>query len=173
MGSFILFLAALLLPFFSFAYFQGNIYFDVKSGKVGLVIKLYGIITILGGYLSPCPGGVAWHISTKKAIILSYRQLDDGRRRASKRNDIKFRSLSVVLELGPEYLLPTSMIMNIIQFWALASGNKNAFTYRMIPRSGDSFRLFGRFWLRFRICQYLLNVIKKLLFRRGTESVER
>lgn len=173
MGSFILYLTAFLIAFSLFAYFQGNVYFDVKSGKVGLVVKLYGMITILGGYLSPCPGGVAWHISKKKAILLSYRQIDDGRRRASKGNDVKFHSLSVVLELGPEYLLPTSLIMNIIQFWAFASENRNAFTYRIIPKSGDTFRFFGRFWLRFRIWQYLLNAIKKLLIRRGTESVER
>ncbi len=63
--------AVMLFPIFVSAYLYG----DKDSGKVGFALYLFGAVRLLSGYAAPCKGGIAFHLTEKKAVIMPYSEL--------------------------------------------------------------------------------------------------
>ena len=170
MGSFLLFLIPLfiIIPLVLPIIFHLNLYLDAKSGKIGCNIKLLGIITILGGYLLPCPGGFAWHISEKKAILFSYQAMNDGRRKLSTDKVIHVRSIQLILEISPQYLIPISIADGIFKIITPLVYRNTYLNSEIFLQHEDVFRAFGK--IRFQM--YPGRILMKYLFKRGTPNVK-
>ena len=68
---------ALLFPVFVNIYLYG----DKADGKLGFAFYLFGTFRILSGYAALYTGGIALHLTDKKAILLSYKEILSARKK--------------------------------------------------------------------------------------------
>ena len=95
----------LLLILFLPIYLQLNAHFDLNRKRLIFSLLVYKKIKILGGYAKAYDGGVAFHVSDKKAIVLDYSEMDGERKKFSFTKTFKLRKLQLTTETGAEYLL--------------------------------------------------------------------
>lgn len=171
MGSFIL-LGSILIFVLIFRFLpiiiQVDGYFDVNSGKIGCLVRLYGKIKLVGGYLAPCPSGFAFHISEKKAILFSYKQIDNERKNISAKSGSEIKSLAIVAEIGPEYLLPIYFLENFFKTKLLLTGEEKLLQSKIILTGNDVFRVFVKARIKINLFNKLLQ-LSKYLFGRITK----
>jgi hypothetical protein len=72
----------LVLLFFPIV-FHSSAHFDVNRKKFAFSVRLYGNIKLIGGYITTYKGGVALHISQKKAILIPYKEMNNERKKFS------------------------------------------------------------------------------------------
>ena len=86
-------------------YLQLNAHFDLNRKRLIFSLLAYKKIKLLGGYAKTYKGGVAFHISDKKAIVLDYSEMDGERKKFSFMKTFKLQNLQLTTETGAEYLL--------------------------------------------------------------------
>ena len=103
MGSvfFLLIFFLLFLPI----YIEVNLHFDMNRRKLSFGIYGYKFIKLLGGYIATYSGGLALHVSDKKAIIVPYIELNNERKRFSFFKFFRLKKVNLSIETGAEYLL--------------------------------------------------------------------
>ncbi len=113
MGRFFLFAALSLLLLVVLLFFpiflELDVHYDMNRKKFGFVLYAYKILKLIGGYVTTYPGGIALHVSPKKAIVKPYSGLDSERKRFSFTKAFRIVSFSLTTETGAEYLLPVSL----------------------------------------------------------------
>ena len=72
-------LAVLFFPI----YFEADAHYDLNRKKLGFATYFYKKIPLVGGYVSTYKGGVAFHISDKKAILVPYKKMESERKKFS------------------------------------------------------------------------------------------
>ena len=88
--------AVLLFPIF----IQSYVFWDSETKKAGFAVYFAGIVRILSGYAQLYTGGIVFHLSEKKAVILLSGGLDSATiaiRRRSRLSSVllaSFRSIS-------------------------------------------------------------------------------
>ena len=140
-----------------------DIYFDVSSGKVGAILRLFSKIKLLGGYITPCAGGCAWHISEKRAILFTYRQMQEGRRQFLEKSSVQLTKVQTLFEIGAEYLFFVKIVENLIKYLHFFSRPLQAYESKIVLKSGDCFRLFLRLEFRWMLLQQIFFMIKNLI----------
>lgn len=171
MGSFlisfmlILFLCIFFLPIL----FCINLYFDTKSEKIGCNIMLYGVIKIVGGYLFPCAGGFAWHVSKRKAVIFSYRNINDERQKLSTNKAFHLCDIQMITEISPQYLISVSMLDGVIKILVPALYRNTRLENTILLREEDGLRVFAKIQFTVQVWRLAL----KYLLERGKKNVER
>ena len=171
MGSFLIYstLAFILLVFLLPVPFYINLYFDTKSGKIGCNIMLLGIIKIVGGYLFPCSGGFAWHISQRKAVIFSYKAIHDEPQKLSTNKAFRLHNIRLITELSPQYLISVAMIDGILKI-VLPFLHRNArLENTILLQEEDGIRVFAQIQFTVQIVQWAI----KYLFEGRKKHVER
>ena len=170
MGSFLLAILILLLAILLLLPVTVTIetYFDSSCNKLGCIIYLYGFMKLLGGYLAPCPKGVAFHVSDKKALIFSYKQMQEGRKRFSPKSGIKLNNVSIYVQTGAEYLLQAIYAEQIIKWIVLFAKQRNIISRITLHRS-DSLHIYAKFSVQTRATRQIIELIK-YLFRRIREK---
>ena len=163
MGGFLIFLSIVLLLIMPI-YISIDLYFDVVSGKIGCQISLYEKIKVLGGYFTPCAGGFALHISDKKAKLLTYEQIEAGRRQLSFESGIRLISIRCIAEVAPEYLFGVWTIDNLLKTIFIFRTEKPILE-SAIYLNESGFRVFTRVCLRFNLFRILLGLVE-YLYRR-------
>ncbi len=87
MGRFFLFSAVGLLVLAALLFFpiflEADIHYDMNRKKFGFALYAYKVLKLIGGYVTTYPGGIALHISPKKAILKPYSGMDSDRKRFS------------------------------------------------------------------------------------------
>ncbi len=166
MGSFLLAILILFLAILSFLPVTVTVktYFDSSCNKLGCVIFLYGFIKLLGGYFAPCPKGVAFHVSDKKALIFSYKQMEEGRKRFSPKSGIKLNNACIYVQTGVEYLLQALYAEQVIKWISLFGKQRNAIS-RVTLHHNDSFHIYGKFSVQTRATRQIIELIKYLFGR--------
>ncbi len=164
MGGFLFVLGGILAGvFFAPLPFHVNVYFDVFSGKIGCNLRLFRFIKLLGGYLMPCAGGFAWHISNKKALLFTYLQMDEGRRSINEKDGFRIVKAQTVFEIGAEYILFTVAVQNALKGVALFSKSLQGFESKILLKNSDNFRAFIRITLHVRLWKQFLKLIKNAM----------
>lgn len=152
---------AVLLVLFFPIFLNTDLYYQIRSNKLGFCISLYGKIKLSGGYISTYYGGLAIHLSEKKALLTGYKEMEEQRKKFSFRDFFTLKNISVHIRTGAEYFLALYALH-------MASGLFTFFSpaYRKIVHSnfclenGDELRLSARIIVKSTLFQQLMGFIK-------------
>lgn len=103
---------------------ENSLHVDINQKKVGVSIRLYGLVELLGGYVAAYPGGVAIHRKENKATIIPYAQMEKERKRFSFTRLFRVISGSLTTETGAEYLLPIEIVQAVFRMISLWLGGE-------------------------------------------------
>ncbi len=93
--------------------------FNIKQKKIGFSVRLYGVVKLIGGYISTYTHGLAVHVSKNKAILIPFKDLDNERKRFSFMRTFKMVSFYLNIETGVEYCIfftPLHYIANLLLY---------------------------------------------------------
>jgi len=169
-------LGVIILLFFPI-YLQTDGHYDMNRRKFAFGIYLYKRLRLLGGYVGVYPGGIALHVSAKKAFLVPYTKMNSERKRFSFMRTFRLISCIFTTETGAEYLLPLSYAHVILRTYFFAIGReKEDIENNVWLTDGDVLRISASVTLRFNLFLILKNVIKflkekiKALWRKKREK---
>ena len=130
MGRLILYsvLAVMIVAFLLFVpiVLEADAHYDMNRRKFGFAVFLYKIFKLFGGYAATYQGGLALHVSPKKAILIPYSEIDSERKRFSFVRSFRFIAFTLTTETGAEYLLPVSLAHTALRtLFFLLGGSKD------------------------------------------------
>lgn len=166
MGRFLLILlviALAVLLLFLPIYIESDVHYDMNRKKFAFVVSLYGVIKLIGGYVTTYKGGLAIHRSKTKAKLLPYTQLDSERKRFSFIRTFRLRAFTLTTETGVEYLFPISFIHAVLRtYFFIIGGKKENIENNLWLTDGDVLRISLNSVLFFNIFILLCNLFKFL-----------
>lgn len=134
-------LSVLALLFFPI-YLQTNAHYDMNRRKFCFSVNAYKKIKLIGGYATTYPGGVALHVSKKKAFILPYAQMNDKRKRFSFTKAFRLKSFVLTTESGAEYLFLTAITQAVLRVvFFIKGGKKEGVENNLWLTDGDVLRV--------------------------------
>ena len=181
MGRFF-FLSALTLCILAFLLFfpvviQTDFHYDINGKKAGFAVYIYKIFKIIGGYVQTYQGGLALHVSKKKAFLIPYSQMDSERKKFSFVRSFRLIAFTLTTETGAEYLIPVSVAHTALRTYFLATGGeKDNVENNLWLTDGDVLRLSLHSAVYFTLFMLLCNFIKflkekiKILCRKKTKK---
>lgn len=155
-------LGVLLLLFFPI-YLEMDALYDMNGRKLAFAVKVYKFLRIVGGYMATYRGGLAIHVSPRKAILLPYSDMENERKRISIMRTFRLKSLDITAETGAEYLLYVSLAQAIFRIYFLSKGGKKEkLSNNLWLREGDVLRISLNFVIRFNLFILLRNLFKSV-----------
>ena len=131
----------LVLLFFPIV-FHSSAHFDVNRKKFAFSVRLYGNIKLIGGYITTYKGGVALHISPKKAILIPYKEMENERKKFSFFKTLRLIAFTLTTETGAEYLFPVALAHIILRVYFFSvGGNKEKIENNLWLTDGDVLRV--------------------------------
>jgi len=130
--------------FFLPIFIRAEFYFDLQSNKIGCRISLYGIAKVLGGYISPCAGGFAFHVSNKKAIFVPFQEWAKGQKSFAEKHGIRLRTVKAVVDADVDMLFPIFTIQELTKGVLLFFKNTPTLKTDVRFTNSENFRLFLR-----------------------------
>ena len=106
-------LIVLALLFFPI-YLETDAHYDLNRKKLGFCVYAYKKIPVFGGYVSTYQGGVAFHLSQKRAILLPYNQMESERKKFSLLKTFRLKNFNLTTETGAEYLFITATLYVLV-----------------------------------------------------------
>ena len=100
------------------------VHYDMNRRKFCFALYLFGFLRIFGGYIATYKGGLAMHVSEKKAFLLPYSQMESERKKYSFVKTFHLSSFTLTTETGAEYLLPVSLAHIVLRIYFFAQGGK-------------------------------------------------
>lgn len=150
-------------------YIETNAHYDMNRRKFTLGIYLYKILRIFGGYLATYNGGLAFHVSEKKAIIIPYTQVNKERKRFSIFRAFRLKSLYLTVETGAEYLVTMATTQKILEtYFTLKTGRPCLYRGVLWLNNGDLLRIslqFTAYFNLFIILRFAYKVLKEKIKR--------
>ncbi len=144
-------------------YAETNAHYDMNRRKLALGIYLYKFLRIFGGYLATYSGGMAFHVSKKKAIIIPYSQVNKERKRFSVFRTFHLKSVYLTIETGAEYLLAMATIQKVLETYFTIKNTRAGLYYGVLwLNHGDFLRISLQFTVYFNLF-ILLRFAYKLL----------
>jgi len=146
MGRFFLFSALVLLAIAVLLFFpiflEADIHYDMNRKKFGFALYAYKVFKLFGGYVTTYPGGIALHVSPKKAILKPYSGMDSERKKFSFTRAFRIVSFSLTTETGAEYLLPVSLAHTVLRtiFFSIG-GEQEKIQNNLWLTDGDELRV--------------------------------
>lgn len=135
---FVAFAFALILLLFFPIYVELNAHYDMNRRKFAFGVYAYKIFKLLGGYLATYTGGLALHLTRKKAVLVPYSQMDSERKRFSFIKTFRLKKIITTVETGAEYLFSVAVIDKLSQIWLFTRGvDKNKVRNNILLRNGD------------------------------------
>ena len=155
-------LSILALLFFP-VYLETNAHYDMNGRKFAFSVHLYKIIKLIGGYIATYKGGLAVHVSPKKAILIPYSEMNNERKRFSVIRTFRLKTLTITSETGAEYLLPVTLAQSAFRIYFFAmGGKKEKIENNLWLTDGDTLRISLHFIIRFNLFIILRNFVKYL-----------
>ena len=140
-----------------------NAHYDMNRRKFAFSIYLFGFLRILGGYVATYKGGLAVHISKKKAILLPYSQINSERKKFSFLRTFRLKSIVLTTETGAEYLLPMALTHTCVRtYFILKGGKKEKIEQNLWLTDGDVLRISSTVVVHFTIFMLLQQLLKFL-----------
>ncbi len=151
-----------ILLFFPF-YLETSVHYDVNKRKFAFSLELYKIFKILGGYIATYTGGLAVHLSKKKAILVPYSDIQKEGERFSFVKTFRLKSFILTTETGAEYLLPVSLGHALLRtYFFIKGGKKENIENNLWLIEGDVLRISLHCILFFNIFILICNLFKFL-----------
>ena len=149
-----------MLLLFTPIYLHMNAHYDMNRKKLAFTTNAYRAIKLIGGYVATYKGGVAVHISKKKAILIPYTEMEGERKRFSFLKTFRLKSLSLTTETGAEYLFQMALLQILFRvYFFLQGGQKEKLENNLWLTDGDVLRISANIVLRFNIYIILRNII--------------
>ena len=144
-------------------HFYIDLYYDMRNRKLGFYVTVYDKIKIAGGYVEAITGGFAFHLSAKKALLFTYHDMEEERKKYSPQKGFQLMNVKVAIETGAEYFLPLLLIQKIAKV-AVCFGakNKRIFHGELALVNDDCFRLFAKIKIQITLFSQLCIFIKYL-----------
>ena len=140
-----------------------NVHHDVNRRKFCFSLYLFGFLRILGGYIATYQGGLAIHITKKKAILLPYSQINSERKRFSFIRTFRLKSLTLTTETGAEYLLPMALAYTGVRaYFFIKGGKKEDLEQNLWLTDGDVLRISSTIVVQFTIFMLLKQFVNFL-----------
>lgn len=136
---------------------EADAHYDMNRRKFGFAVFLYKIVKLVGGYAATYQGGLALHISPKKAILIPYSEINNERKRFSFVRSFRLIAFTLTTETGAEYVLPVTIAHNVLHaLFLLLGGNKDKYENNLWLTDGDvlkvSFNVVAYFNLVMLLC---------------------
>ena len=169
MGKLLFFVLIPIMSLFFPIYLETNAHYDMNRRKLAIGIYLYKVFRVFGGYLATYSGGMAFHVSDKKAIIIPYSQVHAEGKRFSMFRRFRLKSLFLTIETGAEYLLPAHAAHTLADSILQAKYGRNL-PHRNVLwlNHGDILRIslqFTVYFNLFMLMQYGYKVLKEKITR--------
>ena len=170
-------LSIILLLFFPI-YVKTDGHYDMNGRKLTFSISLYRFFRVFGGYIATYKGGLAMHVSSQKAILIPYRDLNRERKRFSIMRAFHLHKINLTVETGAEYLLPSATIHGILRaIFFILGGKKEKIENNVWLVDGDVLRVTMNFTIRFNLfillCRAMITIkeqIKQVWLRKIKNS---
>lgn len=101
-----------------------DIHYDMNRKKFAFSLFLFKFLRVLGGYVTTYKGGIAIHVSEKKAFLKPYSDMEKDRKRFSVIKSFHLKSFCLTTETGAEYLLPIALTHAVLRTYFFAIGGK-------------------------------------------------
>ena len=135
-------------------------HYDMNGRKLAFSIAIYRFFRVLGGYIATYPGGLAMHLSPKKAVLIPYKDLNNERKRFSIMRTFRLRRLQITMETGAEYLLPCAAVQAVFRLiFFMLGGEKEKIENNLWLTDGDSLRITMNVSVRFNLFIILRRLI--------------
>lgn len=152
-------LATLLLLFFPI-FLRTVAHYDMNRKKFCFSVYLFSFIKILGGYVATYNGGLAVHLSLKKAYLLPYREINQERKRFSFMCTFYWKKASLTTESGAEYLILNMLLHTALRiFFFMKGGKAQQINNNLWLIDGDVFRLSASITVWFNLFLLLKNFL--------------
>ena len=141
-------------------YLKANGHYDMNGRKMAFSICLYKILKVFGGYIATYQGGLAVHVSPKKAILIPYKDLNNERKRFSIMRTFRLNKINITTETGAEYLLPSAVAhagFRILFF--ILGGKKEKIENNVWLVDGDVLRITMNVSVRFNLFILLRKIV--------------
>ena len=149
----------LFLPIF----LKTNVHYDMNRRKFGFAVYIFGFIRIFGGYAATYKGGLALHISDKKAILIPYSKINSERKRFSFMRSFHLTQFTLTTETGAEYLCPIALAHTALRtYFFVKGGKKEKVKNNLWLTDGDVLRISLNFTVRCTLFILLCNFFKFL-----------
>jgi len=143
-GSFFFLITMLIVVVILFfpIYIETDAHYDMNRRKFGFAVYAYKVIPLIGGYVSTYPGGLALHLSKKKAILIPYKRLNSERKRFSIVKTFRLKSFNLTTESGAEYLFLTASAHAFLRtYFFIKGGEKEYIENNLWLTDGDVLRI--------------------------------
>ncbi len=155
-------IGVMILLFFPF-YLESNVHYDVNRRKFAFSFELYKVIKIVGGYVATYPGGIAVHLSKKKAVLVPYADIQKEGKRFSFMRTFRLKSFNLTTETGVEYFLPIATAHAFLRtYFFIKGGKKEDIQNNLWLIDGDVLRISLHSILFFNIFILLCSLFKFL-----------
>ena len=142
---------------------ESDTHCDLNRKKFGFAVFLFKRIKIIGGYIATYNGGIALHVSEKKAILIPYSQMNSERKRFSFIKTFRLIAFNLTTETGAEYLLPVALAHTALRaYFFTIGGDKDKIENNLWLTDGDTLRVSLNFVIFFNLYILLKNFIKFL-----------
>ncbi len=161
--SFFYLLAILGFTVFLFfpVYLETDAHYDMNRRKLAFSVSVYKFIPLIGGYAATYKGGIALHVSNKKAILIPYSQMDSERKKFSFVRTFRLKTFIITTESGAEYLPLTAVAHAALRsFFFIQGGNKKGIENNLWLTDGDVLRISLNCLVRFNVYILLKNFLK-------------
>ncbi len=153
--------------------FETDIHFDVNRKKCAFAVFLYKKLKLIGGYAATYQGGIALHVSPKKAILIPYSEINNERKKFSFVKTFRLVAFTLTTETGAEYLFPVSLAHTVLRvYFFVIGGDKDKIENNLWLTDGDVLRVSLNSVLYFNGYILLINFFKfikekvKILWRK-------
>ena len=141
-----------------------NAYGDLNEKKLAFSLYLFGFIKLIGGYVSSYRGGVAVHISEKKAILLPYSGMNEQRKKFKIFRSFRLISLEAAAETGADYFAGAGIACAFLKGYLAVKGETKKSDVKLYLTDGDALRVSVRIAAYFQI-GVLLALFIRYLFK--------
>lgn len=142
-------------------YLETDAHYDMNRKKFGFVVYAYKAIPLIGGYVATYRGGIALHVSEKKAILIPYTQLNSERKKFSIFKTFRLKSFVLTTESGAEYLFITALAHAILRTaFFIKGGEKEHIENNLWLTDGDVLRVSLNFLVYFNLFILLKSFLK-------------
>lgn len=156
---------------------DADLHYDMNRRKFGFAFFVYKRFKLLGGYIGTYKGGLALHVSPKKAILLPYTEIESERKRFSFVKSFRLIAFTLTTETGAEYLLPVSIAQVILRvYFFVLGGDKEKIENNLWLTDGDELRVSMHVAVYFNLFMLLVEFIKfckekiKILWQKKTKK---
>ena len=123
-------------------YLKGDTHYDMNRKKFAFSVYGFGLIKLIGGYASTYKGGIALHVSSNKAILIPYSQMNTKRKKFSILKTFHLKSFDVTTETGAEYLLPIALSQALFRIYYMTrGGSREKYHNHLWITNGDVLRV--------------------------------